>query len=127
MSKFSKVKRTRDFERDLKLLLKKYRTLEDDLTVFIETQLDLFHKKLIDNKGIFQLTGLPYRYPKIYKAKKFTCRSLKGTGVQSGIRIIYSYFQEEDMIELIEIYHKKKSPNEDKARIRKYLKDYNQE
>jgi len=31
---------------------------------------------------------------------KFACRSLKGKGVQSGIRVIYAYFEEKDKIEL---------------------------
>lgn len=38
---------------------------------------------------------------KIYKAKKFACRSLKGKGVQSGVRVIYVYFEEVDNIEHI--------------------------
>ena len=58
---------------------------------------------------------------KIYKAKKFACRSLKGKGVQSGIRVIYAYFEKEDKIELIEIYYKGDKENEDRERILKYL------
>jgi hypothetical protein len=42
--------------------------------------------------------------PPIYKAKKFACRALKGKGVQSGIRVIYAYFKDDDKIELVEIY-----------------------
>jgi hypothetical protein len=60
--------------------------------------------------------------PKIYKAKKFACRSLKGKGVQSGIRVIYAYFEEKDKIELIEIYYKGDKENEDRERILRYYK-----
>ena len=60
-------------------------------------------------------------YPKIYKAKKFACRSLKGTGVQSGIRVIYAYFDETDEIQLIEIYYKGDKKNEDRKRIARLL------
>ncbi len=41
MTTFAKITRRPEFERDLKQLLKRYRGLEDDLTVFINTQLDL--------------------------------------------------------------------------------------
>ena len=111
MKIFNEVCRLPEFENDLKKLLKRFKTLEDDLNIFIEKQLNLYHKLKIDNKGIFQITGLPVESPKIYKAKKFACRSLKGKGVQSGIRVIYAYFAEADKIELIEIYYKESIPN----------------
>ncbi len=41
--------------------------------------------------------------------------------MQSGIRVIYACFEEEDMIELIEIYYKGDKENEDKKRILKYI------
>jgi len=77
----------------------------------------------IDNKGIFQISGLRVENPKIFKSKKFACRSLKGKGVQSGIRVIYAYFNEEDRIELIELYYKGDKEIEDRERILKYYKD----
>lgn len=58
--------------------------------------------------------------PKIYKAKKFTCKSLKGKGAASGIRIIYGHYEKEDIIEFIEIYYKGDKENEDRERILKY-------
>lgn len=58
--------------------------------------------------------------PKIYKAKKFACKALKGKGVVSGIRIIYAYFEKEDIIEFIEIYYKGQKANEDRDRILRY-------
>jgi hypothetical protein len=54
-------------------------------------------------------------------AKKFACKSLKGKGAKSGIRIIYAYFEQEDTIEFIEIYFKGDKENEDKERIKKYF------
>jgi hypothetical protein len=44
---------------------------------------------------------------------------LKGSGSQSGIRVIYAYFEEEDCIELIEIYYKGDKENEGRERIKK--------
>ena len=117
-SRFKSVVWLPDFERDLKKLAKKFRTIEDDLDIFVETELYLFHKLKIDNKGIFRIVGLPYENPPVYKAKKFACRSLKGKGVHSGIRMIYAYFEEKGRIELIEIYYKGDKENEDWARIK---------
>ena len=120
MGKFSKVSRLPEFEKDLKRLLKKFRTIEDDLRIFIEKELFLYHKLSIDNRGIFPIPGLPVKDIKIYKAKKFACRSLKGKGVQSGIRVIFTYFEDRDTIELIEIYYKGDKENEDRERISRY-------
>lgn len=114
---FHEISRLPEFEKDIKRLLKRFKTLEDDLIIFIEKELNLYHKLKIDNKGIFQIPGLQIENPKIYKAKKFACRSLKGKGVQSGIRVIYAHFEAEDKIELIEIYYKGDKENEDRERI----------
>lgn len=115
-----------EFEKDLKTLLKRFRTLKDDLDNFIKTELNLYHKLGIDNKGVFQIPGLPFQNPKVFKAKKFACRALRGRGIQSGIRVIYSYFEKEDRIELIEIYYKGDKANENRERIlRHYEKEEN--
>lgn len=114
---FSEVRRLTEFEKDLKKLSKKYRTLEDDLETFINTQLNLLHKQGQDNGGCVRIVNLGITYPHIYKARKFACKSLKGTGSRSGIRIIYAYYEEEDKIEFIEIYYKGDKANEDRGRI----------
>jgi hypothetical protein len=120
---FKQIKRFPPFKKDLKKLLKRFRTLEDDLKIFISTQLKLFHKIKEDNDGIKQIKGLEKEYPEVFKAKKFACKSLKGKGAKSGIRIIYAYFEQEDTIEFIEIYFKGDKENEDKERIKKYFQD----
>lgn len=123
MKVFLKISRLPEFEKDLKKLIKRFKTLEDDLKVFIKNELYLYHKLKIDNKGVFQIPDLKIESPNIYKARKFACRSLKGKGVQSGIRVIYAYSEEEDKIELIEIYYKgDKEEDEDRERILKYYK-----
>ena len=118
---FNDVRRLAEFGKDLKKL-RRFRTLEEDLGVFIEKQLQLFHKLHIDNKGIFPIPNLGISYPKIYKAKKFACKSLKGKGAVSGIRVIYAYFDKEDIIEFIEIYYKGDKENENRDRILKHYK-----
>lgn len=113
---FKNIIRLHDFEKDFKKLSKRFRSLQEDLDTFIDSQLKPFHKLSTDNGGVFQLTGLPFTTPKVYKAKKFACKAL-GRGVHSGIRIIYAYFELEDRIEFIEIYFKADKPNEDRRRI----------
>lgn len=119
---FNDVRRLTEFEKDLKKLSKKYRTLEDDLETFTNTQLQSFHKLKQDNRGVLPISDIGISYPKIYKAKKFACRSLKGKGVTSGIRVIYAYYEKEDIIEFVEIYYKGDKENEDRERILRYYK-----
>jgi len=120
MKIFREISRLPEFDKDMRRLLKRFKPLEDDLKIFIKNELNLYHKIGIDNKGVFQVPGLKIESPKIYKAKKFACRSLKGRGVQSGIRVIYTYSEEQDKIELIELYYKDDKENEDRERISKY-------
>ncbi len=122
MKIFHEISRLPEFEKDMKKLLKRFKTLEDDLEIFIKNELNLYHKLKIDNRGIFQIPGLQIENPKIYKAKKFACRSLKGKGVQSGIRVVYAYFEENDKIELVEIYYKGDREGENRDRILKYYR-----
>lgn len=121
-NEFKKVTRLPEFQKDLKKLLKRFPTLEQDLQNFISTQLVMFHKLNLDNNGNFRLTDLGFDVPYVFKAKKFACRALKGRGVMSGIRVIYAYYPEADRIELIEIYYKGIKENEDRQRISKSVR-----
>jgi hypothetical protein len=53
----------------------------------------------------------------IIKVKKIACKALKGRGVNSGLRLIYALFPDEQKIAFIELYHKSDKENEDKTRI----------
>jgi len=119
---FNEIRQLKEFEREFRKLLKKFKTLEEDMETFINTQLNLYHKQKIDNSGVFRISNLAIDNPEIYKVKKFTCKSLRGTGVKSGIRIIYAYYEEEDIIEFIEIFYKSDKENEDRERILRYYK-----
>lgn len=120
---FNEVLILPDFKKDFKKLEKKYSTLKQDLEVFVNNQLKLSHKLNIENSGIVRITGLSISEPKIYKARKFACKSLKGRGSYSGIRVIYVYFEDDDRIELVEIYFKGDKEKEDRKRILKYYSD----
>jgi len=118
---FKLIDKTPEFKKDFKKLLKRFRTLESDFENFIQYQMKLFHKLGLNNGGIVEISDLGFAYPKIYKARKFACKSLKGTGSRSGIRIIYAYYKEEDRIEFIEIYYKGNKEKENRKRIKKSI------
>jgi len=120
---FNEIRRLNEFDREFKKLLKRFKTLDEDLDNFIKSQLNLTHKlNIIEKKNIVRISNLNIDSPKIYKARRFACKSLKGKGARSGIRIIYAYYEENDIIEFIEIYHKAKKANEDRDRIIEYYK-----
>jgi mRNA-degrading endonuclease RelE of RelBE toxin-antitoxin system len=102
-----------EFKKDLKSLLKKYRTLKDDLGIVKQVLSASPDERppfsfRIDNLGI---------KTRVIKVKKIACKALKGRGVNSGFRLIYAFFEEEQKIIFIELYHKNDKENEDKQRI----------
>lgn len=102
-----------EFKKDLKILLKKYRTLNDDLDI-VKKVLGVMPDERppfsfrIDNLGLKTC---------IIKVNKIACKALQGRGVSSGLRLIYAHFQEEQRITFIELYHKNDKENEDRQRI----------
>jgi hypothetical protein len=53
----------------------------------------------------------------VIKVKKIACKALKGRGVNSGLRLIYAYFMDQEKIVFVELYNKNDKENEDKKRI----------
>ena len=90
---FNDIRKLAEFKKDFKKIARKFRTLDEDLSIFIANQLKLTHKLKIDNKGSVRISDIGIDYPKIYKSRKFTCKALKGKGAASGIRIIYAYYE----------------------------------
>jgi hypothetical protein len=114
-----------EFDKDLKALLKKYRTLNDDLA-----EVKQILKKRPDERPpfSFRIDNLGLETC-IIKVKKIACRALKGRGVHSGLRLIYAYFPEQPppderagKIIFIELYHKNDKENEDRSRITENFK-----
>lgn len=103
----------KEFERDLKLLLKRYRTLNQDLEV---VKLDLNDEPGESPPFSYRIDHLGLETC-IIKVKKIACKALKGRGVNSGLRLVYAYFPEENKITFIELYHKNSKENEDRRRI----------
>jgi hypothetical protein len=118
---FKQISHVPEFEKDLKRL-KRFSSLEEDLKVFIKVAMNAFHIQKIDSRAIFHISDLRILSPKIYKAKKFACKALKGKGAQSGLRVIYAYHEEEDWIKFVEIYYKGDKESEDRERVEKYFR-----
>lgn len=123
MGTFNEIRRLPEFEKEfVKLSKKRFRTLPEDLEVLMNTALEAYHKLNQDYGGIVQISDLGITYPEIYKVTKFACKSLKGRGAASGIRLTYAYFRDKDTIEFIEIYFKGDKENEDRERIKEHYK-----
>ena len=103
----------KEFKKDLKTLLKKYRTLNEDLD-----EVKTILKKKPDERPpfSFRIVHLGLETCTI-KVKKIACKALKGRGVNLGLRLIYAHFPDEQKITFIELYHKNDKENEDKKRI----------
>ena len=106
-----------EYHKDLKRLLKKFRTLNSDL--------DDLRKDLNDEPGAsppfsYRIDGLGIATC-VIKVKKIASDSFKGRGVNSGFRLIYAYFEQHMRIVLIELYHKSEKENEDRERILRYF------
>ena len=102
-----------EFKKDLKSLLKKYRTLNEDLDVVIKV-LEIMPDERPPFSFRIDKLGLETC---IIKVKKLACKALKGRGVNSGLRLIYAHFPDEQKIIFIELYHKNDKENEDRNRI----------
>lgn len=113
------VVRLEEFERDMRRLLRRYSTLEEDLDTLLKTAVVAYHR-LGHNTGIVPIAGLGWTRLPVFKARKFACRSLKGRGARTGLRLIYALDVENNRIELIEIYFKANQENEDRERIGRY-------
>ena len=101
------------FKKDFKDFLIKYKTLKDDLEI-VKKVLEILpdarppFSYRIDNLAIESC---------VIKVKKIACKSLKGKGVNSGLRLVYAFFKEENKRVFIEMYHKNDKENEDRDRI----------
>jgi len=112
------------FQKDLKRLLRKFQTLEEDLETAKRNAIELYHLKNINNRSVFPIQGFCTEEIQVYKIKKFACKALKGRGSKSGIRVIYAFYCQSCKVDFIEIYFKGEKENEDRERIKEYLNDH---
>ncbi|MBU1730077.1 hypothetical protein KJ557_00760 [Patescibacteria group bacterium] len=113
---------TPDFQKDFKKLLKKFKSLKDDWELMKIATIELFHIQKVNNSSIFPIQGFCAEKIQICKIKKFACRSLKGRGSKSGIRVIYAFHCKSCKVDFIEIYFKSEKENKNRKRIKEYLR-----
>lgn len=104
-----------EFKKECKRFAKKYRSLPGDLQEFR----NVISVVPLGNSKHFNIVTQTESI-KIIKAR-FFCRYLKG----SSLRIIYSYIEEKKRIDFIELYFKGNKENENREKIKKYLKFLN--
>jgi mRNA-degrading endonuclease RelE of RelBE toxin-antitoxin system len=109
-----------DFKKDFKKLAKRFVSLPGDLETVKKAVIELRHLKNINNLSTFEIPGFSSEGLSFWKIKKFACRSLKGRGCQSGLRVIYSWCENSYRVVFLEIYFKGDKENEDRERIRKF-------
>lgn len=104
---------TPEFTKEFKRLAKKYRSLPDDIKEFKRV---IAAVPLGNSKHFNVITkNEPCA---IIKARLF-CRYLKG----SSLRVIYAYYYQDCKIDFIEIYPKGDKENENRERIKEYLRN----
>ena len=106
-----------EYNKDLKKLMKRFRTLEED----IETVKKVL-KVVPDARPpiSYQINNLGIETC-VIKVKKVACKSLKGKGNNTGLRLVYAYFEDEQKIIMIELYYKSDKESEDRGRILKWF------
>ena len=108
-----------EFDRDLKRLSRKFRSLPEDIKN-LKTALKVAHFTAgisSESMGFF-----PISHPDVpegfFIAKKFACKSIKGSGSRSGFRVVYHLQGEIFKICLLELFHKRDKEVEDFQRIK---------
>lgn len=112
---------TPEFQKDIKKLTKKFRSLPEDMKTAKKAVIELRHIHEIDNLSTFEIPGYTKEGISFWKIKKFACKALKGRGVKSGIRVIYKWKQQEKKVVFLEIYFKSDQENENHQRIKNHL------
>ncbi|MFA6295173.1 MAG: hypothetical protein WC666_01975 [Candidatus Paceibacterota bacterium] len=101
-----------EFEKEIKRLGKKYPSLSDDIDKF---------KQIINQypTGIGKNFEILHNLEKVKIIKsRLACKSLR----DRSVRIIYAYHNDSITFVYIEIYYKGDKENEDRDRIKQYLK-----
>ena len=84
----------KEFQKDVKKLKKKFRSLDDDIKTL---------KKVLAAEPnqrppfSYEINGLGIDQC-VIKVRKIACRSLKGKGVDTALRLVYAYFEKAESI-----------------------------
>lgn len=117
-----KYEESAEFKKDFKRLAKRFISLPDDFLVVKKAVIELRHVLNINNLSTFEIPGFSSPVLSFWKIKKFACKSLKGRGVQSGLRVTYAWHSALFKIVFLEIYFKAEQENENKEKIKDHLR-----
>ncbi|MFZ2906276.1 MAG: hypothetical protein WAZ98_08745 [Cyclobacteriaceae bacterium] len=107
-----------EYGKDFKKLQKKYKTLESDIAIVKKVLAVHAHELPPFNS---RLNGMKIKTC-VIKERRLACRSIKGAGVQTGLKLVYAHFEDEEKIVFIELYHEDDKQHEDRERILKNFK-----
>lgn len=114
-----------EFDKDFKKLEKRFKTLSKDFETMQKYTLETYYIKMIPTTAFVQIEGFCSENCQSMKVKKFACMSLKNLGSRSGIRVIFVCEPADVKITFIEIYFKGDKVNEDRERLKEFLKNIN--
>lgn len=108
-----KIDELDEFKKDLKGLLKKNKSLGEDLLVVRKVLMIM-----PDERPPFSCRiDHPSVVAKVIKVRKIACKSLKGKGVNSGLCLIYAFFKKDRRIVMVGLYDGKKDKQKEEAKI----------
>lgn len=111
------IKFNRSFEKDLKKLKKRFNSLPADIKVFCKFSLPQFIANH-STTGYFRVADTDIVNPKFYICKKIASKSLAGKGVNSGLRLTFSFDEEYKEIYFLELFYKGDKELEDFSRFK---------
>ncbi|MDR0820145.1 MAG: hypothetical protein LBN19_01265 [Endomicrobium sp.] len=112
---------TPKFGKDFKKLLKRFRTLEEDFKTMKESEIEIYHLKKGETNAVVPMQEFCGQDYLSMKVKKMACKSLKGKGNRSGLRVTYVFEQKENKITFIEMYYKSDQENESRERLSAFI------
>ena len=115
-----KYKSLPSFDKDMKKLSKRYSSLNSDFKFLVKYHIEAFHIHGVRSDDPVEISGCCGKDYKSYKVRKFACKSLRGSGKNSGLRLIYVYELNPKIITFVEIYYKGDKENEDKGRLKEF-------
>ncbi len=116
-----------EFNKDFKLLLKRFKSLETDFEYMKKYTIETFYVKGEPTTAFIPIEGFCDENYTSNKVRKFSCRTLKGRGAKSGIRVVFVWEEEKRLITFVEIYFKGDKANEDRERLQDFVSKINNE
>ena len=107
-----------EFDKDFKSLLKRFRTLESDFETFKKYTIKTFYEQNVPTTAFVSIEGFCGEKYTSCKVRKFACKSLPGRGSQSGIRIIFIWQDDIQLVTFVEMYFKGDKPEENRERLK---------